>query len=237
MLPLRVAEAAAEVVAPLWREQGLEPDRYAGVFRGLYIDVAPPSLAPAEPLGPSVRLRLCEPAASPAPPPDGVDTPFVYATMGTVFNEPQLFRLLLDALDGLPAVLTTGRGASVDGSIPAGVVVAEFLPQEDVLSHAHAVVSHGGSGTMLGALAHGLPLVLVPQGADQFDNAVLCEAAGVAVVVGRDELDAVTVRAALERVLEEPSFAAAAGRLAAEMAAMPPVDEVAARVEAYVAAG
>ena len=237
MLPLRVAEAAAEVVAPLWREQGLEPDRYAGVFRGLYVDVAPPSLAPAEPPAPSVQLRLAAPTASPPPPPDGVATPFVYATMGTIFNEPQVFRVLLDALDGLPAVVTTGRGANVDGPVPAGVVVAEFLPQEDVLPHARAVVSHGGSGTMLGALAHGLPLVLVPQGADQFDNAALCEAAGVAVLVGREELDAATVRAALERVLEEPEFAAAALRLAAEMAAMPPVDEVAARVEAYVAAG
>jgi hypothetical protein len=236
MLPLRVAEAAAEVVAPLWRAHGLEPDPYAGAFRGLYVDVAPPSLAPAEPPGPAVRLRLVERAAAP-PPPAAVETPFVYATMGTIFNEPRLFRVLLDALDGLPAVLTTGRGTSVDGPVPDGVAVAEFLPQEDVLPHARAVVSHGGSGTMLGALAHGLALVHVPQGADQFDNAALCEAAGVGVTVRVGELDAAAVRGALDRVLGEASFESAARRLAAEIAAMPSAEEVAGRVEAYAAGG
>ena len=237
MLPLRVAEAAAEVVAPLWREQGLEPDPYAGAFRGLYVDVAPPSLSFAEPPAPSVRLRLVERQAAPPPPPDGVATPFVYATMGTIFNEPRAFRVLLEALEGHPAMVTTGRGASIDGPVPAGVVVTAFVPQEELLPHARAVVSHGGSGTMLGALAHGLPLVFVPQGADQFDNAVLCEAAGVAVTVMPDEADARRIRAELDRVLQEPSFAAAARRIAEEIAAMPSVEEVAERVEAYATAG
>lgn len=237
MLPLRVAEAAAEVVAPLWRGQGLEPDPYAGAFSGLYVDVAPPSLSIAEPPAQSVRLRLGERAAAPAPPPDGVATPFVYATMGTVFNEPEAFRVLLDALEGSAAVVTTGRGATIDVPVPTGVVVAEFVPQEELLPHARAVVFHGGSGTMIGALAHGLPLVFVPQGADQFDNAALCEAAGVAVTVVPEQADAARIRAALDRVLQEPSFADAARRVADEIAAMPSADEVARRVEEYVAAG
>jgi UDP:flavonoid glycosyltransferase YjiC (YdhE family) len=237
MLPLRVAEAAAEAVAPLWREHGLEPDPYAGTYRGLYVDVAPPALANGKPPAPSVRLRLVERAAAAPPPPDGVERPFVYATMGTVYNEPQAFRMLLDALDGHPALVTTGRGGSVDGAVPKGVRVAEFVPQEEVLPHARAVVSHGGSGTMLGALAHGLPLVLAPQGADQFDNAVLCERAGVALVVLPEEASAARLRAALDRVLEKPSFAEAAERVAAEIAAMPSADEVAQRVETHAAAG
>lgn len=237
MLPLRVAEAAAEVVAPLWREQGLEPDPYAGAFRGLYVDVAPPSLAIAEPPAASVRLRLVERLAAPPPPPDRPETPFVYATMGTIFNEPQVFHVLLRALEGLPALVTTGRGTRVDGRVPDGVAVAEFLPQEDVLPYASAVVSHGGSGTMLGALAHGLPLVFVPQGADQFDNAALCEAAGAAVTVMPEDASAERIRAALDRVLEETSYAEAARRVAEEIAAMPSAAEVAERVESYVAAG
>jgi UDP:flavonoid glycosyltransferase YjiC (YdhE family) len=237
MVPLRVLAAAAEVVAPLWREHGLEPDPHAGAFRGLYVDVAPPSLGTAEPQGPSVRLRPAERTASPAPPPAGVETPFVYATMGTIFNEPRSFRILFEALDALAAVVTTGRGAAAPVAPPDGVVVAEFLPQEHVLPHARAVVFHGGSGTMLGALAHGLPLVVLPQGADQFDNADVCEAAGAAVVVRPDELDARAVRGALERVLGDESFAGAARALEAEIASMPPVDDVAERVEAYMAAG
>ncbi|MGH3072461.1 MAG: glycosyltransferase [Gaiellaceae bacterium] len=237
MVPRRVSAAAAEVVAPLWRDHGLEPDPYAGAFLGLYVDVAPPSLASAEPEGLSTRLRLVERATSPAPPPAGVDVPCVYATLGTIFNEPTMFRVLLDTLEGLPAVVTMGRGGSVEGPVPDGVVVAEFLPQEDVLPHTSAVVFHGGSGTMLGALAHGLPLVILPQGADQFDNAALCELAGVAVVVLPAEADTGSVRAALDRVLSEPPFTEAAARIAAEIAAMPSADEVAERIEVHAAAG
>ena len=72
------------------------------------------------------------------------------------------------------------------------------------------MICHGGSGTTLGALAQGLPLVLVPQGADQFDNAARCVASGVAVVIGPGELSADAVRRALRQVLDDPSFAAAA---------------------------
>jgi UDP:flavonoid glycosyltransferase YjiC (YdhE family) len=237
MIPLAVSRSAAEVVAPLWREHGLDPDQHAGAFRGLYVDISPPSLARAAPPGPSVRLRPAEPAAAPPAPPAGVATPFVYATMGTIWNEPELFRVLLDALGGLPGVLTIGRGSVLPDSVPDGVVVARFLPQEDVLPHARAVVSHGGSGTMLGALAHGLPLVLLPQGADQFDNAAVCVEAGAAVTVMPRDVDATSVRRALDRVLEEPAFAEAARRLAQEIAAMPSPEETAAAVEEYVTRG
>ena len=44
-------------MAPLWRDEGLEPARYAGAFDGLYIDLASPSFAWEQPLGESVRLR------------------------------------------------------------------------------------------------------------------------------------------------------------------------------------
>jgi UDP:flavonoid glycosyltransferase YjiC (YdhE family) len=235
MVPLRVSRRAADVVAPLWLEQGLEPDEYAGAYRGLYVDLSPPALARAEPPGPSVRLRPAERLARAAPPP--LPAPFVYATMGTIFNDPGLFPVLFEALAGRPALVTIGRGAAFPSGVPDGIRVERFVPQEDVLPHASVVLSHGGSGTTLGALAHGLPLVLVPQGADQFDNAALCERAGVAAVVPPEEASAGTIRAALERVLEEPSYGDAALRLAADIAAMPPAEEVAERVEAFVAAG
>jgi UDP:flavonoid glycosyltransferase YjiC (YdhE family) len=101
------------------------------------------------------------------------------------------------------------------------VRVERFVPQEQVLPRCAAVVAHAGSGSVRGALGHGLPLVLVPQGADQFDNAARCAAAGAAVVVRPQELAAEAVRLALKRVLEDPSFAEAARRVQAEIWAMP----------------
>jgi UDP:flavonoid glycosyltransferase YjiC (YdhE family) len=231
MVPLAVSARAGEVVAPLWRAHDLEPDPYAGAFRGLYVDIAPLSLRRESPPAPAVSLRPAERRSG--------EPCRVYATMGTVWNDPAHFRLLLEALAGRPALVTTGDGvdpASL-GIVPDGVRVERFVPQEEVLPSATAVISHGGSGTMLGALAHGLPLVLLPQGADQFDNAERCVEAGVALALGREETDADAIRSALERVLGEPSFADAAQRIAAEIEAMPTADEVAQAVEEHVHAG
>ena len=241
MIPLAALERAADEIAPLWRGHGLQPEPYAGAFTGLYIDICPPRLAFEEPLGERVRMQPVGPEPATAPrwlnelPP-----PLVYLTLGTIFNEPALFRPLLDSLDGdLSALVTTGRDLdpATLGAVPSRVRIERFVPQAHVLPRCAAVVTHGGSGTTLGALAHGLPLVLVPQGADQFDNAARCVAAGVAVVVRPDELTPNAVRAALRRVLDEPSYALAAQALAEEIGAMPTPVETAHAVEAYVARG
>ncbi|HYK06877.1 MAG TPA: nucleotide disphospho-sugar-binding domain-containing protein [Gaiellaceae bacterium] len=123
------------------------------------------------------------------------------------------------------------------GSVPAHVRIERVVPQQDVLPACSAVVAHAGSGSTLAALAHGLPLVLVPQGADQFENAARVEAAGAGVVVMPDGLSSESVRAALRLVPGEPSFAAAAQKVAAEIAAMPGPGDVAIAVEEYVARG
>jgi UDP:flavonoid glycosyltransferase YjiC (YdhE family) len=241
MIPLAVLKRAEEGAAPLWRGQGLEPAPYAGAFGGLYVDISPPTFAWEQPLGESVRLRPVPLDAGETPPwLEELEPPLVYVTMGTVHNDPALFPPLLDALDGdVSAVVTVGRGSdpAAFGPMKPRVRIESFVHQGDVLSSCDAVICHGGSGTTLGALAHGVPLVLVPQGADQFDNAARCLAAGVAVVIGPDELSADSVRTALRQVLDDPAFAHAARRVAAEIGEMGTPDEVAAAVEAYVARG
>ena len=237
MVPIAALARAAPHMAPLWQSIGAEPDDHAGAFRGLFVDLCPPSFAQEEPLGRRIGLRAA--ARHTGPPPAWLDRlaqPLVYVTLGTVFNEPETFRPLLDALDGsVSALVTVGRDvdpASL-GAPPANVRVERFVAQAHVLPRCAAVVSHGGSGSVLGALSHGLPMVLVPQGADQFDNAARCEHVGAAVVVPPVELSAEPVRAALERVLAEPHFGEAARRLQSEIDAMPSPDEVAVEFERY----
>jgi UDP:flavonoid glycosyltransferase YjiC (YdhE family) len=240
MIPLSALEAAREHLEPLWRGEGLEPDPYAGAFRGLFVDLAPPSFAWEQPRGEVVRLRPI-PDSAEAPPPwlDALEQPLVYVTMGTVYNQPELFRPLLDGLDGVAAVVTVGRNVEPDalGPLPPRVRVERFVPQAHILRRSAAVVSHGGSGTTLGALAHALPLVLVPQAADQFDNAARAETAGAAVVLRPGEVTAESVRTALGRVLGEPAFAEAARAIAAEIEEMATVDEAATVVEEFVTRG
>jgi len=241
MVPLSVLDYASELVAPLWRTAGLDPERYAGAFQGLYVDISPPCFAWEEPQGESVRLHPFE--AEAGEPPVWLlelGSPLVYTTLGTIFNDPSLLRSLLAGLDQIPAALvTTGRDldpASV-GLVPEHIRVERFVPQAHVFPFCVAVVAHGGSGTTLGALAHGLPLLLVPQGADQFDNAARCERAGAAIVLRPDELTADAVRASLRRLLEEPSYRSAAEAVAGEIAAMPTAAEAVPAIEAYLTPG
>jgi UDP:flavonoid glycosyltransferase YjiC (YdhE family) len=227
-IPASALRAAAELVAPLWKSAGLEPDPFAGAYRGAYVDVCPPSLeSEAPPHGVSVhRLRPVERRAGrPAEP------PLTYVTLGTVFNRVELFRELLEAFAPLPCNVLMTVGETVDpdmlGQIPQNAEVARYIPQRDVLPRATAVVAHGGSGSTLGALAHGCPIVFVPQGADQFENALATAGAGAGVVVTPDRQSVAELREALRTVLRDPTYAARAESIAQEIAALPSAAQVA----------
>lgn len=239
MVPLPTLRRAGDAMAPLWAGIGLEPDPYAGAFRGLYVDVVPPAFDDDRPLGPSIRLRPSLTAAEPPPWLARMSRPFVYATMGTVFNTPATFTPLLEALGngGVGALVTVGR--NVDPAalepVPANVRVERFVPQDHVLPACAAVVTHGGSGTVLGALTAGVPMVVLPQGANQFDNALRCERAGVALTVQPEHATAEAIAAALRAVLTDASYREGARRIQDEIAQMRSADEVAAAVEEHVA--
>lgn len=240
MIPAAALAAAARAVEPLSRAYGVEPDPNAGAYRGLYVDLAPESFAWERPQGLTIRLGPVPGAVGDAPDwLDELEPPFVYATLGTVWNRPEVFRVLLAGLDRISALVTTGRDVSPEelGPAPPRVRLERYVAQAHVLSRAAAVLCHGGSGTTLGALAHGLPLVLVPQAADQFDNAARAEKAGAAVVLRPGEVTAEAVGVAIRRVLEEPELAVAARTIAAEIAAMETPEEVAEAVEEHVARG
>ena len=176
------------------------------------------------------------PSALPAWWPDDT-APFVYVTFGTVAASLPMaggvYGAALRAVDGLASriLLTTGDRGDPDGlgPLPANVHVERFVPQAEVLAHASAVVHHGGFGTTLGALAAGVPAVVVPLFADQPYNARRVEAVGAGLAVDIAG-GAAALRDALERVLAEASFRDSAARVAAEMRALPTADEVLDRI-------
>jgi UDP:flavonoid glycosyltransferase YjiC (YdhE family) len=85
-------------------------------------------------------------------------------------------------------------------------------PHCDVLEYAALVVTHGGHGTVMKALAAGVPMVLLPHGRDQGDNAVRVTARGAGVSLKRSAQPA-AIAAAVRRVLQNPSYRAAAQQL------------------------
>ena len=235
VIPAACQERAAGATRALWEAVGLEPEPWSGMYRGAYVDICPPSLA-GELLPSGTPHFLHRPAnAAPVtsqPPwePARADLPNVYVTLGTVLDEAAVLRLLLDALADLACNVLMTVGRQGDPATlepwPANATVERFVPQASVLPHCDVVVSHGGSGTTYGALAHGLPLLMLPHGADQFDNAVAARAAGVARVLMPDEIEVDAVRTAVEALLADPGYAARAREIASEIAAMPDSDAV-----------
>ena len=154
------------------------------------------------------------------------DRPLIYLTLGTVYNRDlSVFATVLEGLRDEPVsvVVTIGPNnePSALGPQPANIAVHRYVPQAALLPHCSAAVIHGGAGTMLGALAAGLPLLCLPQGADQYGNADRVVAAGAGLALVRDELAPQAVRAATRAVLDEPGYRLAARRIADEIAAMP----------------
>ncbi|WP_344252768.1 glycosyltransferase [Terrabacter carboxydivorans] len=115
------------------------------------------------------------------------DPPRVLLTLGTVFGNSEKLLAVADevAAAGCEVLAVTGRSdlaEEVAHEHPA-VHVEPFVDQVSVLGHVDLVVHHGGSGTVLGAVQHGLPQVVVPQGADQFWNGNRLVEQGAARVV------------------------------------------------------
>lgn len=154
----------------------------------------------------------------------------MYVSLGTVFNTtPGHFETVLLAVRDLPmhVVVTLGPGADVTrfGPQPDHVHLEQFIPQTLLLPHCMAMISHAGSGTTAGGLFYGIPQVLLPRGADQLGIAALCARSGAALVVQPHEVSSEAIRSALDRILTDPKYREGAGRLQAEIMAMPSVDD------------
>lgn len=169
--------------------------------------------------GPPVAVR---PPASP---------PRVYVTLGTVFGtgSGDLLERLLAAVAALPAEVLLAVGRHLDpaefGTQPAHVRIDRYVDQELVLAESDLVVSHGGSGTLLGALTHGLPQVLTPLGADQSHNAERAEALGFGRVVDAASASPEEIRRAVEDALADPTVRARAREVQHEINDLPDASE------------
>ncbi|MEU1246489.1 glycosyltransferase [Micromonospora arida] len=226
---------------------GLElPTRNAEVVGRPHLDIWPPSLQDKDFLATERRIELRPVAFStPAPLPERVSRrtsrPLIYLTLGTAFGTPELLRTAIAGLAALDAevVVAAGRVPMEQlGEIPDHVSVHQWVSQAELLPLVDLVVHHGGSGTTLGALAAGVPQLLLPQGADQFANADTLAAAGVALRLLSGEVDAVAIAEQAHRLLPQRGNVEqrdAARAVAEEIAAMPSPAAVAGLLPEYTA--
>ncbi len=241
-VPGEFVAAAAGRLAGLWSEHGLQVPPYAGCYQHLYLDICPLSLqtVPLEHVAEvqAARPELwsdADPATVPALLPADDGRPLVYVTLGTVSSSADVLGSAVKAVAELDVRVLATVGPSGDpaalGPQPAHVRVERWVPQVEVLAHCAAVVSHGGSGTVLAAAALGLPQVCLPQAADQFRNTTGVVRAGAGIGLHPDEASGPAIAAAVRGVLARPDLTAGAERVRDEIAAMPAPDAVVDRLE------
>lgn len=147
--------------------------------------------------------------------------PLALVGFSTTFQDHvALLQRVIDALGPLPVRVLVTTGAAIDPEeLTAGdnTVIVKSAPHNQVMGEAALVVTHGGHGTLVRALIHGLPQLVVPQGRDQNDNArrVTERGAGLALAPNASVEE---IRAAFARLLAEPGFSEAARRLGALVA-------------------
>jgi MGT family glycosyltransferase len=167
------------------------------------------------------------------------DAPLVLVAMSSTYmSHRDVMQRAASALGELPVsgLVTTGPAIAVEEiDAPPNVTVVGSAPHSQVLHRAAAVVTHGGHGTVMKTLAAGVPLVVVPLGRDQLDNAarVVHHGAGVRV---RRKAGSRAIARAVRQILREPSYAAGAERLAKAIAEDLAEDRAVAELEALAAA-
>jgi hypothetical protein len=216
----------------LWSEFG-RGDRSVDVFTGdVYLDIFPTCLQqPSFVDDPArVRIRPIPFAEQDAHVPGWVgttDRPLVYLTLGTIVGVDEVLRPAIEGLATLDADILLALGSATGtqlGPLPQNVHVEPFVNQAALWPHVDLAVHHCGSGTLLGALAHGTPQLLLPKGADQFFNSDAMAAAGMADVLEPRHVTPEAVSTLATRALNVPRAGVFAIR--DEIAAMPDPSDV-----------
>jgi UDP:flavonoid glycosyltransferase YjiC (YdhE family) len=245
MLPPESDDMVLDHLAPVWAVEGLPTPTMDAVRGDLYLHPFPPAFA-QHPPGDAVRPMRAEAfdRVVEAPPPWlaelGVTRPLVYVTSGTepiAVTAP--WAAAFEALGSFDIDVVATIGARIDpevlGTVPENIRVERYVPQQFVLDRAAVAMSHAGAGSLLGAARHGVPQLLYPIVADQWQNADAAAVAGVGIALELDQRSSDDFAAALARLLRDERFAINASHVAGEIAAMPPPADHVAAIEALAA--
>lgn len=230
-----VPEAMSSLLLEYVAELGITlPDGHHYGLGSTYLDVFPPSLQNLGFLADVDRIPMRPvPFAEPGELPDWVlahERPLVYLTFGTAFSNPDVLRTAIAGLSGVDAEVLVATGPQVDPSVltdmPGNVHVLPWVPQADLLAHADLVTHHGGAGTTVAAMTHGLPQLVLPQGADQFRNAEIVTNTRLGAQLVGEDFTADAVQETVRKLLKDNEVQAANTAIAAEIAAMPHPDDI-----------
>jgi MGT family glycosyltransferase len=130
----------------------------------------------------------------------------IYASLGTVFNDtPAFFRAVVDTFDRADEVVVIGAGKRVDlgklGPLPKNAIVRAHVAQLEVLRRASLFITHGGMNSVSAGIVHSVPMLVKPQGADNFVIAKRLQALGAGRVLRQADLKPPRLRALAEALM------------------------------------
>jgi len=225
----------ANLLTPVWAQH--LPGRTPRTSGEMYLDACPAPLQ-ADEIAEIEGVLPVRPVPFDGPPVDvptwlaHLPRPAAYVTLGTVsvFSTPERLRLIVNTIADLFAavVVTTGPNpVEALGDLALSVRATTYLPQSLVLERVDLVVSQGGAGGTLGALLHGLPHLVLPQGGQsQISAAQSIQQIGAGLSLTQDAQDKTSIRAAARTLLQDPTYKATATRIGLELQDRPSPSEV-----------
>ncbi|MEX2567853.1 MAG: nucleotide disphospho-sugar-binding domain-containing protein [Cyclobacteriaceae bacterium] len=155
-----------------------------------------------------------------APWQQGDKRPMVVVSFSTTFqNQASIVKRCIQALAELPvrALVTLGWAINLeDIKVPDHVKVIRSAPHSRVFPDAALVITHGGHGTIMRALANGLPLIVIPMGRDQHDNAAKIAYHGCGIRLSTTTGKA-KIQSAIEQILSTGAYSVKASAFQAEI--------------------
>jgi hypothetical protein len=250
------AGSAAAAFAEWWNTQralvGLEPEPrppeehlWYRHSRALTLILGLPELVEPKGILPRYALRVGPTVWEPPPQEPlpqwveqlGRERPAVLASVSTVGAADAQFAAAVGeaaAGEDIDVVLTVAADGALP-PLPANVRAVRFIPHGALLPHVSAVISHAGNGTVTRAACAGVPLLLLPGGRDQPQVAHGAAAAGIALVLEREQADAKRVRSALRTLLDDARYRMRAHALARRAAHYDAAATAAQAIEALLA--
>ncbi|MBO1335491.1 macrolide-inactivating glycosyltransferase [Streptomyces sp. VRA16 Mangrove soil] len=155
--------------------------------------------------------------------PEGAERVLLVSLGSSFTNRPEFYRECVKAFGDLPGwhvVLQVGRHVTAEdlGTVPGNIEVRDWVPQLAVLKQADAFITHAGAGGSQEGLATATPMVAVPQAVDQFGNADMLQALGVARHIPTEEATADVLREAVLALVDDPEVARRLAAVQQEMA-------------------
>jgi MGT family glycosyltransferase len=143
------------------------------------------------------------------------DRPKILVSLGTVSRDRGLrfYEVLIEALAGLPVQVIMVGPTELKAKAPSSFIIQSRVPQVDLLPHLSAVICHAGHNTVCESLSFGLPLIVAPIRDDQPVIAQQVVDAGAGIYLRYGKVSVAAVKAAVQRLLNEPQFRASAVEL------------------------